>query len=163
MSAELRSPKKGLINIKNNNQKCFLWYHVRHINPIKIHPERVRQTNKELVNDLDHDKIEFPVRDKNFCKIETKNNICINVFGHENRLIFPIYIYDQKSKNSVDLLLVIDESKSHDLYFKDFHRFMFHKTKNKNKKWFSKSCLQCFSNKNVLTQHKEVCLSINDA
>ena len=63
----------------------------------------------------------------------------------------------------MDLLLVIDESKSHDLYFKDFHRFMFHKTKNKNKKVSSKSCLQCFSNKNVLTQHIEVCLSINDA
>ena len=33
LSTELRSPKKGLINIKNNYQKCFLWCHVRHINP----------------------------------------------------------------------------------------------------------------------------------
>ena len=38
---------------------------------------------------------------------------------------------------------------------------MFHKTKNKNKKWFCKSCLQCFSSENVLTKHKEDCLSIN--
>ena len=30
---ELKHPKKGLINIKNNDdQKCFLWCHVRHIN-----------------------------------------------------------------------------------------------------------------------------------
>ena len=38
------------------------------------------------------------------------------------------------------------------------------KTKKKNKKKkknFCKSCLQCFSSKNVLTKHKEVCLSIN--
>ena len=40
---------------------------------------------------------------------------------------------------------------------------MFHKTKNKNKKHFCKSCLQCFSSENVLTEHKEVCLSINGA
>ena len=40
---------------------------------------------------------------------------------------------------------------------------MFHKTKNKSKKYFCKSCLQCFSSKNVLTKHKEVCLSINGA
>ena len=40
---------------------------------------------------------------------------------------------------------------------------MFHKTKNKNKKYFCKSCSQCFSSKNVLTEHKEVCLSINGA
>ena len=38
---------------------------------------------------------------------------------------------------------------------------MFHKTKNKNKKWFCKSCLQCFSSENVLIKHKEDCLSIN--
>ena len=40
---------------------------------------------------------------------------------------------------------------------------MFHKTKNKNKKYFYKSCLQCFSSKNVLTEHNKVCLSINGA
>ena len=38
---------------------------------------------------------------------------------------------------------------------------MFHRTKNKNKKWFCKSCLQCFSSENILIKHKEICLSIN--
>ena len=33
LPVELRSPKKGLINIKNKDEKCFLWCHVRHINP----------------------------------------------------------------------------------------------------------------------------------
>ena len=63
----------------------------------------------------------------------------------------------------MDLLLLINKNKSHYVYIKDFDRFMFHKTKNKNKKYFCKSCLQCFSSKNVLTKHKEVCLSINGA
>ena len=30
---ELRNLKKGLINIKNKDQKCFLWCNVRHIIP----------------------------------------------------------------------------------------------------------------------------------
>ena len=38
---ELKHPRKGLINIKNNDQKCFLWCHVRHINPLKEHPKRI--------------------------------------------------------------------------------------------------------------------------
>ena len=63
----------------------------------------------------------------------------------------------------MNLLLVTDENKSHYVCIKDFNRFMFHKTKNKNKKYFCKSCLECFSSKNVLTKHKEVCLSINGA
>ena len=61
----------------------------------------------------------------------------------------------------MDLLLVIDKNKSHYVYIKDFDRFMFHKTKNKNKKWFCRSCLQCFSSESVLIKHKENCLSIN--
>ena len=40
---------------------------------------------------------------------------------------------------------------------------MFHKTKNNGKKYFCEIYLQCFSSKNVLTKHKEVCLSINGA
>ena len=39
----------------------------------------------------------------------------------------------------------------------------FHETKNKNKKYFCKSCVQCFGSKQVLIKHKEVCLSINGA
>ena len=61
----------------------------------------------------------------------------------------------------MDLLLVIDENKSHYVYIQDFDRFVFHQTNIKNKKYFCKSCLQCFSRKNVLTEHKEVCLYIN--
>ena len=39
---------KSLINIKNKDQKCFLWYHVRHINPSKEHPERSRKIDKNV-------------------------------------------------------------------------------------------------------------------
>ena len=105
--------------------------------------------------------IEFPVQEKDFSKIEVENNICINVFGYENVMVFSIYLPDPKLEDSVDLLLLIDDDKSHYVYIKDFERFMFHKTRNKNKKWFCKSCFQCFSNENVLTKHKEVSLIIN--
>ena len=45
--AELRSSKKRLINIKNNDLKCFLWCHVMHINPVKIQPERITREDKK--------------------------------------------------------------------------------------------------------------------
>ena len=105
-------------------------------------------------------KLSFCSR-KDFSNIEVKNNISINVFGYENGLGFPIYVSDQKFKDSMDLLLLIDDDISHYVCIKDFDIFMFHKTKNKNKKDFCKSCLQCFSSENVLTEHKEDCLSIN--
>ena len=96
LPTELRSPKKELISIKNNYQKCFLLCHVGHINPVKINSERIVHKDKKLANDLNYDGVEFPVREKDFSKIEEKNNICINVLGYENRLPFLIYISDQK-------------------------------------------------------------------
>ena len=160
MPIELKHARKGLIKIKNNDQKCFLWCHVRHINPVNEHPGRIKKTDREFANNLNYDGIEFPVQEKDFSHIEVQNNICVNVFGYENKLVFPVYISDKKFEKYIDLLLLIDENKSHYVYIKDFDRFMFHKTKNKNKKWFCKSCLQCFSSENVLVKHKEDCLSI---
>ena len=76
-------------------------------------------------------ELNFLCQKEIFSKIETKNNICVNVFCYENKLIFPIYIWDQNFENSMDLLLIIDENKSDYVYIKYFDRFMFHKTKNK--------------------------------
>ena len=137
---ELRIPKKGVINIQNKDQKIFWQCHVRHINPVKVHPEIITQEDKELVEELGYDRIEFPVREKDFSKIETRNYICINVFCYENRLTFPTFGSDQKFENSMDFLLVIDGDQLHYVYIKDFNKFMFHNTKNKNKKHFCKSC-----------------------
>ena len=32
---ELKHPMKGLINIQNDDNKCFLWCHVRHLNLVE--------------------------------------------------------------------------------------------------------------------------------
>ena len=96
------------------------------------------------------------MQEKDCNKIEVQNNICINVFGYENKLVFPVYISDQTFKSSIDLLLLINDDQSHYVYIKDFNTFMFRKTKNKNKKWFCKSRLQCFSSENVLIKQRRL-------
>ena len=102
-------------------------------------------------------KLIFLCKKKTLARLKQKNNICINVFGCKNRLVFPMFVSDQKFENFMDLLLVTDDDKSHYVYIKDFDRFKFHKNKNENKKYFCKSCLQCFSIESVLTKHKGDC------
>ena len=46
--------------------KCFLWCHVRHINPVKEHPGRIKKTDRDFANNLNYDGIEFPVQEKDF-------------------------------------------------------------------------------------------------
>ena len=152
---------KGLINIKNSDNKCFLWCHIRHLNPLKIHPERITKADKKIINDLDYEGITFSVSRKDYCKIEQKNSICINVFFYENELTYPVYVSDQKSENCMELLLISHENKSHYVYIKHFNRFMCNKTEHKNKNHFWNFCLQCFGSERVLTEHNENCLIIN--
>ena len=153
LPVELRSPRKGQFNIKSKDQKCFLWCHIRHINPSKEHPERIRkvdkklvkriinpeeitQEDKELISDLDYNGIQFLVQEKDFSKTEVKNNICINVFGYENELVFPIYVSDQKFKGSIDFLLLMMKTNHVMCTFKILTDLCFTKQKIKTKNSF---------------------------
>ena len=46
---------KGSINIKNN---------IRHLNPLKTHPEKITKVDKKVANDLDYKGINFPFSEK---------------------------------------------------------------------------------------------------
>ena len=139
----------------------FSWCHIRYLNPLKIHPGGITKVDKNMVNDLNYEGIKFPISKKNHCKIEKKNNICINVFPYENTLTYPTYASDQKFGNCMELLLISIKNKSHYVYIKNFNRFMCNKIKNKNEENFCECCLQCFSNEKVLIEHKENCFIIN--
>ena len=114
-----------------------------------------------MVNNLDHAGINIYVSKKDCSKIEHKNNTCINAFCYKNNLAYPVYVSDQKFKDCMDFLLITEGNKSHCVYIKDFNRFMCNRTKNNNKKYFCRYCLQCFNTEKVLTKHKENCLIID--
>ena len=151
----------GLIKIQNDDNKCFLWCHIRHLNLIDKNPQRITKKDKELVTKLNYEEIHFPVSKKDYCNIEVQNKISINVFCCENKVVYHVYLSDQKYSDSMALLLIPSKFKSHYVYIKDFDRFMFNKTKYKSKKYFCKNCLQCFSSEKILSEHKEDCLVIN--
>ena len=76
-------------------------------------------------------------------------------------MVYPVYSSDQKFHDCLYLLLIPNNFTSHYVYIKDFNRLMFNKTKHKGRKYFCKSCLQCFTSENVLIEDKEDCLTIN--
>ena len=92
----------------------------------------ITKADKKMINDLDYE-IKFPFSKKDYCRIATQNNICINEVCYENNLTYPVYISDH---SYIDLLLITDENKPHYVYIKDCNRFMCNKTKNKNKIYF---------------------------
>ena len=158
---ELNNPKKGLINLKNNDNECFRWCHIRYLNPQDKYPQRIKKIDKEYINQLDYSGIEFPVTVKQYNKIEKQNEININVFGYENKQPYPIYISKEKYEKHLELLLITEDENKHYVLIKDFNRFMFNQTKHEHRKHFCMYCLQCFSSEEVLKNHKDNCIQLN--
>ena len=90
---KLKNPMKGLINTKNKGNTSFLWCHISQLNLVKTYLERITKKIKNMITDL--------------------NNICINVICYENGFTYPVYVSDQKFHDSMDLLLITNENKSH--------------------------------------------------
>ena len=152
LPTELRNPKKGLINMKNKDDECFRWCHIRHLNPQIEHPVRIKKVDKQMINELNYDGIDFPVSQKHYNKVEKQNSIRINVFGYENGQPFPIHISKETFKDQMNLLLITKDEKKHCVLIKDFNSFMYNQSKHKEKKHFCMSCLQCFSCESILVK-----------
>ena len=74
LTCRLKNSIKALINIRNSDNKCFLWCHIRYLNPLNKHLERTTKVDKDMVNDLDYGGIESPLSKKNYSKIEHNLN-----------------------------------------------------------------------------------------
>ena len=158
---ELRNPKKGLINMKNEDNECFRWCHIRHLNQQDKYPQRIKKSDKEYVNKLDYSGVEFPIAVKHYNRIEKQNSVNINVFGYENKQPYPIYVSKEKYEDHMELLLVTEKENKHYVLIKDFNRFMYSQTKHEHRKHFCMHCLQCFSSERVLSNHKDICIQVN--
>ena len=161
-----KNPMNGLVNIKNNDDKCFLWCHVAYLVQAEKNPNRITNLYIQKAKELNYENVSFPVSIKDVPKIEEQNNISINVFGFSNKELYPLYLSARSAEpncnyGAFDLLLITNESSKHYVWIKDFNRFCFKQTKHKNKKYFCRSCLQCFSSNEILEKHKDVCLKIN--
>ena len=160
---ELRNPNKTLVNLKNEDNRCFLWCHNRYLNPLKVHPERITKADRESVKQLDYTGVTFPVTIKDIDKIEKQNQINVNVFGYdrETQETYPIRISKAKFPDHLELLWIEEKEKSHYVLIKNFNQFMSSYTKYHGRKYFCLRCLHCCSSARVLENHKQDCLLIN--
>ena len=125
LPTELRNSKKGLINMKNKDEECFIWRHIRLLNPQIIYPERIKKEDKKMINELNYDGIDFPLSQKHYNKVEKQNSIRINVFGYESKQPFPIHISKETFEDQMNLLLITKDEKKHYVLIKDFNAFMY--------------------------------------
>ena len=66
---KLNHPKKGLINIQNDDNKCFLWCHFRHLDLVGSNSARISEKDREIADALDYSDVALPVSEKDYKKI----------------------------------------------------------------------------------------------
>ena len=116
----------------------------------------------KLVNDLDYDWVEFPVQEKDFSKIEMKTTFELMYFIMKISWLFQSIFQIKTLKTQWICCLQLMKT-SHIMCLSKILTDLCFKKQIIKIKNICKSCLQCFSSKNMLTEHKEVCLSINGA
>ena len=77
---KFKNSTKGLINLKNNDHKCFMWCHVRMFNPQNRNAERINKQDKKIGANLNYSDIEFPLDLNDYEKTEERFQIQVNVF-----------------------------------------------------------------------------------
>ena len=50
LPVELRNSSRGLVNLKNEDNECFRWCHIRYLNPQEKNPQRIIKSDKRMVD-----------------------------------------------------------------------------------------------------------------
>ena len=147
--------KKAIINIKNSDNKCFMWSVLAALHPPSQHVDRLRQY-QQFQDELDFTGIEFPVTIDKFGKFERQNNISINVFGFED-VLFPLYITKEHFDTHVNLLLYSQGTTRHYCLIKDLNKFLHSQNRKKARMYYCRYCLHGFIREDLLQDHEPHC------
>ena len=128
------SNKKAIVNLKNKDEKCFLWCILRYLYPRDRDEEQLTGLKKYEFS-LKTKGITFPMKLKDIIKFEKLNPELpgINVFSVDNMTIYPLRMADRDCLNTIDLFLYEEDGVSHYTLIKNFNRLIkAQKTSSKN-------------------------------
>lgn len=127
-SSYIESPKKirnthSVVNIQNEDDKCFLYSVLAALHPVENHTDRV-PNYEPFLDEVKINGIKFPMRIQQIPKFEKMNNLTINVLYTTNKSgtdIWPVYISKRRGDDPINLLLLSDDEKSHYILIKNFN------------------------------------------
>lgn len=92
--------KKAILNVQNQDERCFVWSVLASLQPVHCKDQTRRvQHYKKYAQELNLSGIEFPMKVHQIPQFERQNpNISVNVFGYEEKELFPVYIRKEKKK-----------------------------------------------------------------
>ena len=153
--------RKAIINMKNQDDKCFMWSVLRALNPKDNHPERIDNDLKNKVDILNMEGIQYPVSLRGIDRFEHLNpEISITVLGYnKDDKVYPLKVSKYTGcKHDIVLLLIKDGKNSHYCLVKNISALLsFQINNNDHKRYFCLNCFNSFKSSDSLDKHKEYC------
>ena len=153
--------RKAIINMKNQDDKCFMWCVLRALNPKDNHPERIDNDLKNKVDTLNMEGIQYPVSLRAIDRFEHLNpEISITVLGYnEDDKVYPLKVSKYTGcEYDIVLLLIKDGEKSHYCLVKNISALLSSQINNNDhKRYFCLNCFNGFKSPDSLDKHKEYC------
>lgn len=150
---------KSCINVKNNDEFCFLWSILAGLYPCHKNSDRCSSYPHVSNNNIFNvNGMKFPPSFQDIKIFEKNNsNISINVFGLDNRkknVTGPLYMTASRKINHFNLLYIENNGKGHYCLIKDLLKLVRSQvTKHKGDVFLCEACLMTFSSKNKYKKH----------
>ena len=154
--------RQGLINVKNNDNYCFIWSYIRYLNPQLKDPNRIKLTDKKLFDEIYQKQINFKfpleINKNNIKKIEDilKINICI-LTADDNINVYTMFTSENNHPSDLNLFYYM----GHICLIKNINKYLHRNNKDNNKKYFCVRCLNSFITEENLNKHKDLCVKYN--
>ena len=154
-----------LINIKNEDNKCFLWCILAkiHYDEIKEHRSRVSKY-KNFEDEINMKNISYPFKVKDLKKFHKLNpDISVTIYylsdPEDLKSIVALERNNLKRKHMIDLLLVSSDTNSHYILITSINSII---SKTKHKSFLCTNCqIYAASSQEALNNHKIKCRPID--
>ena len=153
--------RKAIINMKNQDDKCFMWCVLRALNPKDKNAERIDNDLKSKVDILNMQGIQYPVSFRGIDRFEHLNpEISITVLGYnKEEKVYPLKVSKYTGcEHDIVLLLIKDGENSHYCLVKNISALLSSQINNNDhKRYFCLNCFNSFKSPDSLDKHKEYC------
>ena len=162
--------KKALINMQNEDDKCFMWSVLRALYPKNKNAERIDKDLKSKQDNINMKGICYPVNLKAIDHFEHLNpNISISVLGYnKEERVFPLRISKYTGCDyDIVLLLLKEAEKGENGEIKEKTHYTLVKNKSaliasqinnhEHKRHLCLNCFNSFNSPETLEKHKEYC------
>ena len=159
---------KSIVNVKNEDQACFMWSILAALHPTDHNPQRV-SSYKPYEDELIFNGIQFPVTVDQIVKFEKLNpGISITVLGidepekkgEDPSVIFPLRVPHKQQQHHVVLLYWSQGENHHYAWVKNLNRLLSYTKKHRGQSFFCERCFQSFTKPELLHKHLDICRSI---